>query len=68
MNYVPLCCMSGNVYAFIPLYHDKYRIALAYPCMLCLFLLCFLSCDDHLLVGAEEREVRDGPGRRSSAA
>jgi len=33
MIYVPLCCMSGNVYAFIPLYHDKYYITLAYPCM-----------------------------------
>jgi len=25
--------MSGNVYALIPLYHDKSYITLAYPCM-----------------------------------
>jgi len=64
-----LCAgLSGNVYAFIPLYHDKYYITLAYPCILFVFLLCFLFCDDHLLVGADEGEARDGSGRRSSAA
>ena len=41
MNYVPLCCMSGNVYALLPLYHDKSYIALAYPCILCCFCYVF---------------------------
>jgi len=31
-------------------------------------LLCFLFCDDHRLVGADERETRGGSGRRSGAA
>jgi len=60
--------MPGNAYVLVLLYHDKFQIALAYPCILCFFLLCFLFCDDHLLVGADERDVRDGSGGRSGAA
>jgi len=33
--------MSGNVYAFIPLYHDEYYITLAYPCMF-VFVFCYV--------------------------
>jgi len=68
MIYVSLCCMPVDVYALILLHYAKFHVTLAYPCILCVFLLCFLFCDDHLLVGADEREVRDGSGRRNSAA
>ena len=47
MTYVSLCCMPGNVYALILLHYDKFQVTLAYPCILCMFLLCFLFCDDH---------------------
>jgi len=62
-----LCCMPVNVYALILLQYDKFQVTLAYPCISVYVLLCFLFCDDHLLVGADERDARDGSGERSGA-
>jgi len=68
MIYVSLCCMPVYVYALILLLYDKFHVTLAYPCIFVLFLLCCLFCDDHLLVGAYEREARAGSEKRSGAA
>ena len=61
--------MPVNVYALIPLHYDKFHVTLAYPCIfLCCFCYVFSFYDDHLVVGVDEREVRDGSRRRSGAA
>jgi len=33
--------MLENVYVLVLLHYDEFPIILAYPCVLCMFLLCF---------------------------